>query len=309
MKPMYYPPKAIASCLFIALIGLFSNSTVYAQIFVADRSGNVTDYNFDGTAGSFSVNVGYYSGASALVSDGTNLFAAVGSNIQEYSISTGTLEGTYNPSSGNLGGLAIVGNELYASDFNHGYIDQYTISGSTLTAGNTLVNLRSYNSGAYPLGIIAQGTNLYVVDNSQIDKVTTSGAVSLSLVSGLASNQWFAGSGTNLFTPNSSGGVDLYDTSGNFVKSGLISGFYPNSVAADGSKLYVGHSGNVSQYTLSGSGSSTTATFSSNLISGSSGLSAITVSDTQATPEPSTWAMLLGGLAALLFVHQRRRRV
>jgi hypothetical protein len=73
---------------------------------------------------------------------------------------------------------------------------------------------------------------------------------------------------------------------------------YGSGVLVDGSDLYVSsYGGNeIGEYTTSG------GTLNANLIMGVGGINAIVL-----VPEPSTWAMLLGGLGLLAFCVRTRR--
>jgi uncharacterized protein YjiK len=99
---------------------------------------------------------------------------------------------------------------------------------------------------------------------------------------------------------NVSGTIGEYTTSGATVNASLISGLStPAGIAVSGSDIFVTNegTGTIGEYTTSG------ALVNASLVSGLSNPYGIAV---EAVPEPSTWAMLLGGLGLLAFGRRRK---
>jgi DNA-binding beta-propeller fold protein YncE len=131
--------------------------------------------------------------------------------------------------------------------------------------------------------------------------------VNASLVSGLNHPFGLATSGLNLYVANfESGTISEYTTAGTLENASLISGlslYGPEDNAVSGSNLFIlnfgnFNSGSIGEYTDSG------ATVNSSLVKGLNAPYGLVV-ETQATPEPSTWALLLGGLAFLSRLQKR----
>jgi len=247
--------------------------------------------------------------------------------------STGTVSGTivtYNPTTQQFGtfatglsspeGLAFdsAGNLYVASNVAGGFITQY--SGLNLTSVNT-----SYGTGiTNPFDVTATGAGqLYV----------TSGFTGL--IKQIAAGGGAASAFTPSVAPNTPAGVvigpngDLYvvNTSTPNVEQIKVNGNASTAVASSGQNLstpeglvfdangnlYVADYGNntVTEYTLASFnqlGQTTYSylqTFDGEAFDGP--LFLAFDPETAAVPEPGTYAMLLGGLAALYFVQRRRK--
>jgi hypothetical protein len=98
--------------------------------------------------------------------------------------------------------------------------------------------------------------------------------------------------------------IGEYTTSGATVNSSLVSGLSaPFSIAVSGSDLFVVNqaTSSIAECTTSGT------TVNSSLVTGLNGPAEIAV-EAQAAPEPSTWALLLGGVGLLASWSSRRDR-
>jgi hypothetical protein len=122
--------------------------------------------------------------------------------------------------------------------------------------------------------------------------------------------QAIAVSGSDLFIADDSGNrLGEYTTSGTTVNASLIVGSGLNGasrIAISGSDIFVANyaggkagSGTISEYTTSG------ATVNPALVTGLDAPAGLVV----AVPEPSTWMLLLGGLAACQTYKTRKRAI
>ena len=177
-----------------------------------------------------------------------------------------------------------------------------------------------------PQGVAVSGSNLFVMfaltgTIGEYD-ANTGAAINTSLVSGLShSLTGIAVSGTNLFVAHDSV-VGEYDANtGAVINASLVTGLNATGLAIVGNDLFVDNSGvGVGEYTL-GSTPGTLTASNPSLITGQNATSwgIAVVAQTQdlppvtppvippvTTPEPSTWALLLGGLGLLFFWHRRK---
>src|SRR5450759_474808 len=232
-----------------------------------------------------------------------------------------------NTSNQGLGGLFAVLLGLLSMNAAHAQIFVVNTSADTIgeyTNSGATVNASLVSGLSVPWGIAVSGSNLFVTNqfNSQMADGTigeynaiTGAAVNASLVSGLNEPLGIAVSGSNLFVTNGYGGTTGAGTIGEYnaitgatVNASLVSGLnYPVGIAVSGSDLFVTNAnpGTIGEYTTSG------ATVNASLISGSGfyptniAVSAAPVS--APVPEPSTYAMMLAGLALIGFIAYRRK--
>jgi hypothetical protein len=142
-----------------------------------------------------------------------------------------------------------------------------------------------------------------------IGEYTTAGAtVNAALVSGLNTPQGLAVSGSDLFVVNLlANTIGEYTTAGATVNAALVTGLNaPFGIAVSGSDLFVTNfnTGTIGEYTTAG------ATVNAALVTelGDIGPTYLAVTTSPPIPEPSTWAMMLLGLAALGLAGYRRAR-
>lgn len=183
--------------------------------------------------------------------------------------------------------------QIFVSNFTGNSIGEYNLDGTAINA-----SLISGLNGTSDIAI--SGSNLLVANYTAIGEYTASGtAINASLISGLTNPQGIAISGSNLFV-NSGNSIGEYTTSGTVENASLVSGLnQPTDIAISGSNLFVTNlnSGTIGEYTTSGT-----------LVNASlvSGLNEPTYLLVEASPEPSSWALLLGGLGLLAFWRLRR---
>jgi sugar lactone lactonase YvrE len=308
---MKHTPKVT---LTKSLLSLFSAAlTVVLVASVPARADNLFVANGDGnTIGEFPTTGGagtvFASGSSLNTPNGLAFNSAGNLLVDNYAANniiqyTPNGVGTVFASTGLSSpyGMALDGNgNLYVANAGTGgYIEKYTSSG----VGSV------FASGVgYPVGVAINGGNLYVAqfNNNSIAKIGLGGGVASTFTAtGLSSPQGIAfDSHGNLYVANSadgnagSGYIEEYNSSG--VGSVFASGLnFPYGLAFDGAgDLFAssrGTSGN-EIYEFSPTGAEKILT------TDVSGPEFIAI---EATPEPSTWALLCLGAGTLLYIRRR----
>lgn len=218
--------------------------------------------------------------------------------VGEYTTSGATVNASLiSGLNGNLGDVAVSGNDIFVVNNSAGTIGEYTTSGAT-------VNTALITGLNHPLAMVISGNDIFVLNQGAgtVGEYTTSGAtVNASLISGLGIpfSFWPAGelaiSGNDLFVANYNANViGEYTTSGATVSASLISVNNPTALAISGNDIYVNVLNYINEYTTSG------ATIAHPLINpsqyGPGGISgAFAVAP---VPEPATTALLWAGAAA-----------
>ena len=159
-----------------------------------------------------------------------------------------------------------------------------------------------------PAELELSGNSLYVSDQGTgrvgLYNATTGTAINANFIT-FSGIYGLALSGNNLFVSTNSGTVGLYNTStGAAINSSFITGLNsPLGLAISGNNLFVANFGNgtVGEYNAT-----TGAAINPNFITGLSSPVSIAV---RPVPEPSTWAMLVSGISAMLGVRRRSARM
>jgi len=312
MKSFNSISKNWFSGLLATLLCLCSISAVHAQIFVTNYfGGTVGEYNADGTT----MNASLLSGLDnpfGIAVVGSNLFVSnfgdgTDGTITEYNIATGSAS-TFASGISHLNGIVASGSNLFVPNLGTGTIVEYN---TTTGASSTLVSgLSSPLSTPYNIAISVSGTDLFYTDNSDSsigEYDLTTGTLTSLPVSGLDYPFDIAASGSDLFITNGDSNNTVLEynlstgsTTPLFTWSSSLYG-----IAVSGSNLLVATNDNtILEYNL-------TSGHTSTLISSEQGLDGPNdiVVDVQGVPEPSTWALMLGGLGALIYWRISARRV
>jgi len=307
MKSFNSISKNWFSGLLAILLGLCSISAAHAQIFVTNYlNGTVGEYNTDGTT----VNASLLSGLDnpfGIAMVGSNLFVSnfndgTNGTITEYNLATGSTS-TFASGISHLNGIVASGSELFVPNLGTGTIVEYN---TTTGASSTLV---SGLSTPYNIAVSVSGTDLFYTDHSdsaisEYDIAT--GTLTSLPVSGLNYPFDIAASGSDLFITNgdSNNSVLEYNLSTGSTTTLFTSTISLYGIAVSGSNLLVATNDNtILEYNLISGHTST-------LISSEQGLNGPNdiVVDVQGVPEPSTWALMLGGLGALIYWRISTRR-
>lgn len=305
--------------MLITLLAMLVSA--HGQLFVTSENGFANDaslgeYNLNGSAINASLipSGGLYLPASMAI-NGSDIYINNGganNTVGEYTTSGGTVNSTLISGLNGLGGIVTDGSYLYVVNSGSGKIAKYTTSG-------TLVNssLVSQLTSAGALAI--SGNDLFLgYTNGAVGEWTTSGTlVSQFLLSGFSSGiSALAISGNNLFVAGNNGTIGEYTTSGGILNASLVTGLTEGAygMAATSSQLFVAQygnaqlnagSGSVYEYGL-GNTPGTVTSANTSFITGLYEPHDIAV--IAPVPEPSTWALLAGGLLALVSGCRRASR-
>jgi hypothetical protein len=270
-----------------------------------------------------------------------------GSSLGSYTLGGVAINSALIPTSGlnNPQFMTTIGDDLYISQEGNGQVAEYSIGAGGATA--TLITsslLASPLGSAY--GMATDGTNLFIAEAFS-DKVvevnaTTGATVNANFASfgNLAVGEVMAGG--NLYIAVLDGNVYEYNTSGTQLNV-FSNGSNPFGITSNGTDLFVNSqvSNTVNEFTLGGTFVTTlvaatdpnpqgmwvngttlyVASWGANTIKEYSTVNGNLLGtflspgpdghivDVSVVPEPSTWAMLLGGLGLLAFCVRMRRMV
>jgi len=285
--------------LWAAVFGALSFNAVQAQIFVANTSSpfSVEEYHTDGTLMNATFIPDAYQAYSLEIGGGYLYVANKTQPLSKYQLD-GTLVSNDLIGGGFAFDLAVSASDLFVTGYGS-TVAKYTTSG-------TVINTSFITGLSQASGIMVSGGNLYV-SNSSIGTIgeydaTTGAAINTSFITGLSSAFGIKISGNDLFVLNQTGSVGEYDaTTGAVINASLITGLdNPANMALAGSDLYItSFTGNgIYKFTTGG-------VYEGTVVSGLGHPYGIAVSP-EAVPEPSTWALLAGGVVALFYGARRR---
>jgi hypothetical protein len=237
--------------------------------------------------------------------------------LQEWDLNGNLLDTITAPHGFNGRGVVQVGNILYYTSATTNSIFAYNFA--TNTDLGTVFSI----PGATALSTIAyDGTNFWIGDYSGTNNVyhysptgTLLSTVSLANCTGNCDGLEFANGDLVENRGDADGPYDLYTTGGTLLKSAFITGVDTNSttgIAYDGTDYYISNIFNTTISVYDGSG-----TFVRDFTLQTGGFPTLVedlsvnysaVIPPMGTPEPSTWAMLLLGFAAMGVVGYRRSK-
>ncbi|HEX4084685.1 MAG TPA: hypothetical protein VHY22_07240, partial [Chthoniobacteraceae bacterium] len=199
--------------IMLAMSGLLAGSGLHAQIYVA------------GIGGAESTALEEYDRSGNLLNSTTLSFTEMG------------------------GSMALAGTDLFAIDGYTSAIAEISVAipGTIGVINNSFIPVSDVSNGADG-GIVASGTDLFVLTGGGIGEYTTSGqTVNASLVTDVNSPFSIAISGSDIFVLNWDNGITSvgeYTTSGQTVNASLITGLGDvQGIAISGTNLYVGQTG------------------------------------------------------------------
>ena len=288
---------------------------------VNNGSNSIGEYDsYPGGTINSSLETGLPSSPSYAVLSGGNLYvenAEAQGSITEFTVNSGSvtatdtlITGLYNPN-----GIAISGNTLYVvSNVDNGPSpdDTASIVAYNATTGASMGNVVTGLGRDYNYGLAISGNNIYVSNNlsGTINEYSLStGQQNLTFaVTGLSQPSQMVISGNDLFvTDISSDTVGEYDaTTGAAIHSALVTGLNnPDGIALVGGDLLVTNIGDGTSGTGSvGEYDATTGiAVNASLVTGLDAPYGIV-----ATPEPSTWVLILAGLGASVMASRQLRR-
>jgi hypothetical protein len=256
----------------IALSG--DNSSLYF-----DYAGGLGDYSFASGTYSSIASIPASDSAEEVAQNG-NIFVAeqTAQQVVEYAATGGSPLATINTGL-NSRGVALAGNTLFVANDSSDSLSEYTFNGSSFTLAQTLSFTGNNNDAT---SVAVSGNELYVS------------------LTGLGKGTVVKGFGLNA-------NGTLASTTGTTVVTETYSGSNPNNanfIAVSNGDLYVSNSsssgtsnGSIDEYSLS----------NGSLVDSLTGLSNNDGIAVEAVPEPSTWALLFGGLGVLVWRFRSRR--
>ncbi len=238
-----------------AFLGLLLVQAAQAQIYVLEvGTGNVGEYNRDGTVVNAVLVHDNEHGAKSLAVAGSNLVIAdqVKEAILQYSVSGQALTPS-GIASAKPWAVAVSGSKVFVASPQTGTVGEYTLDGKTINAA-LIQGLKG------PDVIAVSGSNIFVGSyDGTIGEYTMEGApVNAALLStGVQGAYGIAVAGSSIYVTNGAHGtVAEYSTEGKTVHAALITGLQsPLAVAVSGANLYIAsnaNGGSVSVYTTAG---------------------------------------------------------
>ena len=274
--------------------------------YASPTEASIGEYGLDGTPINSSF-IPLLNSPAGLAVSGSDLFVVSGSGVGEYNlngtpVNTSLITGLSDPS-----GIAISGSNLFVTSGNGGGVSEYSLNGTP--EGTILSGLASTN-------IAVSGSDIFLLKYSGVEEYNVDGLpVGSGLISGLNATTGMALSGSSLYVVTASGTVGEYTVTGGAVTSStpsLITNLQsPSSIAVLGSNLYIttgGPDAGISEYTTSGVLENPLLVAFPFGDEGDQGPFPFDSGGIAVIPEPSTCAMLLGGLGVLAFWRKRTRR-
>lgn len=293
-------PKKVKH-LATLLAGVFCALSGQGQIFVSDvDSGAVEEYSTSGTLMNPSVVSGLnLPGPIALDSSGNLYVVQGGASLTKYTSSGAEVwleSANLFLSPPEFTGIAVYGNNVYASDYANGSVLVF----STLNGGEGAPLITGLDEPDF-LAASADGLYIETDDGQENNSILFPNAGSPTYGFDNARGIAVDNEGDIFVVNTGNGTVGEYTASGAVVNASLISGLDgPIGIALDGNgDLFVANaaSGTIGEYTTSGQ------TVNASLISSLDGVSYIAVED---VPEPSSLTLTL---IALIVMIQRRFRI
>jgi hypothetical protein len=298
--------KISAHCLALMVVFL-GQSSIYGQVYVGDAGGGdgfVNTYTFSGQSIETPLLYTPNGVQEGITVSGNVLYIAdyYHGTIGEYNATSGAvINSSYIAASQGSYGVAVGNGFVYVSN-QYGMLTAY----EQLAPSTTAWSLSGLGAGTTG-DVVVSGTNVFLVHSpsgsddsgSEISEYNAlTGAVENStLVTGLVDTYGLAISGNDLFVSSYGGGtIGEYTTAGATIDASLVTGIPDGAdgLAVADNTIYVSDIFRVEMYSVS----------NGDLIGTISGLEE--ADSVAVVPEPSTWALLLGGLGLLAFWRMQR---
>ncbi len=318
--------STLGTLVFASITALAAASAQAQDIYVSDLYGGaISEYTISGN----SVATPLTSDSSlgdpfGMVISGNDLYVDnyASDTISEYNATTGASMGTIitNPAFDQPADMLLNGDDLYVANIggsntpNNGSVYEYNILTGTMIGSGPLIST-GLNYSEY-LALSANGQDLYVSSWTGVNEYNAATGALIGgkpLISGQENVSGIAVNGNDLYVVDRDNGtVTLFNaTTGKEIgKKPLISGLdSPRDVVYYNGDLYVSDVGTNSIIEYNATTGQKIGS-SCMLICSDDPYSFIINADppTSAVPEPSTWAMLLGGLLLFVFVRRVRSR-